>query len=325
MSKLELTLACWDYDRTRPLMDGRVQPEGIDLRVEFLRPREMFPRMLERQEFHMSELSLASYASLIGRGECPFVALPVAVSKLFRHSCIYVRTDAGIATPQDLKGKRVGTTQYGSTAVVYIKGMLQDDFGVRPADMHWFVGGMNAPTEAPLIPMKLPETVKVEFLPEGATLAAMFEAGGLDALFSIYLPPMFKEGSPRIARLFPNYKEAEKEYYRRTRIFPIMHTVVVRRDVLDEYPWVARSMFEAFCAARDLAVDGLHDTDALRLSLPWLIEHVEEAWQVFGTDFWAYGLEPNRPTLEALGRYVHEQGLSPRRVHADEIFCANLI
>jgi 4,5-dihydroxyphthalate decarboxylase len=320
MSKLELTLACWDYDRTRPLIDGRVRPEGIDLKVELLRPREMFPRMLERQEFHISELSLASFASLIGRGESLFTALPVAVSRLFRHSCIYVRTDAGIATPQDLKGKRVGTTQYGSTAVVFIKGMLQDEFGVLPRDMHWFVGGMNAPTEAPLIPMALPDDTKVEFLAEGATLASMFEAGELDALFSIYFPPMFKDGSPRIARLFPNYKAVEQDYYRRTKIFPIMHTIVARKDVLAEHPWVARSMFEAFSAARDLAVEGLHDTDALRLALPWLIDHVEEAWQVFGKDFWAYGLEPNRPTLDALGRYVHEQGLSPRRVHAEEIF-----
>jgi 4,5-dihydroxyphthalate decarboxylase len=276
--------------------------------------------MLEQQEFHMSELSLASYASLLGRGECPFAALPVAVSKLFRHSCIYVRTDAGIETPRDLKGKRVGTTQYGSTAVVYIKGMLQDEFGIKPSDMHWFVGGMNAPTEPPLIPMALPKDVKLEFLPAGATLAGMFEAGELDALFSIYLPPMFKDGSPRIARLFPNYKAVEQDYYRRTGIFPIMHTVVMRKDILAEHPWAAHSMFDAFRAARDLAVDGLHDTDALRLSLPWLIDHVEEAWQVFGKDFWAYGLKPNRPTLDALGRYVHEQGLSPRRVYADEIF-----
>jgi 4,5-dihydroxyphthalate decarboxylase len=320
MAKLELTLACWDYDRTRPLIHGRVRPEGIDLKVEVLRPRAMFPRMLEQQEFHMSELSLASYASLLGRGECPFAALPVAVSKLFRHSCIYVRTDAGIETPRDLKGKRVGTTQYGSTAVVYIKGMLQDEFGIKPSDMHWFVGGMNAPTEPPLIPMALPKDVKLEFLPAGVTLARMFEAGELDALFSIYLPPMFKDGSPRIARLFPNYKAVEQDYYRRTGIFPIMHTVVMRKDILAEHPWAAHSMFDAFRAARDLAVDGLHDTDALRLSLPWLIDHVEEAWQVFGKDFWAYGLEPNRPTLDALGRYVHEQGLSPRRVYADEIF-----
>jgi 4,5-dihydroxyphthalate decarboxylase len=320
MSKLELTLACWDYDRTRPLIDGRVRPEGIDLKVEVLRPREMFPRMLERQEFHMSELSLASYASLLGRRECPFTALPVAVSKLFRHSCIYVRTDAGIETPQDLKGKRVGTTQYGSTAVVFIKGMLQDEFGVKPSDMHWFVGGMTSPTEPPLIPITLPSDVKLAFLPAGATLAVMFEAGELDALFSIYLPPMFKDGSPRIARLFPNYKAVEQDYYRRTRIFPIMHTVVMRKDVLAEHSWAARNMFNAFCAARDLAVDGLHDTDALRLSLPWLIDHVEETWRVFGKDFWAYGLEPNRPTLDALGRYVHEQGLSPRRVHGEEIF-----
>lgn len=320
MSKLQLTLACWDYDRTRPLIDGRVTPEGIDLKVEVLRPRQMFPRMLENQEFHLSELSLASYASLIGRDECPFVAMPVALSRLFRHSCIYVRKGAGIQTPQDLKGKRVGTTQYGSTAVVFIKGMLQEEYGVRPADMHWFMGGMNAPTETPLIPMDLPPDVKLEFLAPGQTLEAMFMAGELDALCSIYLPKIFEAGAPQIERLFPDYKKVEQEYYRRTGIFPIMHTVALRKDVVAEHPWAAKSLFDAFVAARSLAVDGLHDTDALRVALPWLIEHVEEAWSVFGKDFWPYGLEPNRPTLEAIGRYVHDQGLSPRLVTAEEIF-----
>src|SRR5581483_10146827 len=147
---LRLTFACWDYDRTRPLIDGRVRPEGIDLDIQILRPRETFKRMLDDREFHASEMSLASYTSLKGRGACPFVAIPVALSKIFRHSCIYVRTDAGIRGPQDLKGKRVGTTQYGSTAVVFIKGLLQDEYGVRAEDIHWFMGGLDAPTQRPL-------------------------------------------------------------------------------------------------------------------------------------------------------------------------------
>jgi 4,5-dihydroxyphthalate decarboxylase len=160
MADLPLTLACWDYDRTRPLIDGLVKPKGIDLKVEVLRPRQMFPRMLENQEFHASELSLASYASLIGRGECPFVAIPVALSKFFRHSCIYVRKGSGIRTPQDLKGKRVGTTQYSSTAVTFMRGMLKDEYGVEARDMHWFMGGLTKPTEAPLIPLDLPPEIR---------------------------------------------------------------------------------------------------------------------------------------------------------------------
>src|SRR5258705_5524765 len=150
MSKLKLTLACWDYDRTRPLIDGRVQAEGIDLEIKVLRPRETFPRMLENKAFEVSELSLGSYVSLIGRGDCPFVALPVALSKIFRHSCIYVRTDAGIRTPQDLRGKRVGTSQWSSTGLVFMRGMLQHDYGVKTRDMHWFMGGLNSFLEPPL-------------------------------------------------------------------------------------------------------------------------------------------------------------------------------
>ena len=325
MANLKLTLACWDYDRTRPLIDGRVKPDGIDLDIQILRPHQTFTRMLSDKEFHVSELSLASYTALKARDDCPFVAIPVALSRIFRHSCIYVRTGAGIVTPQDLKGKRVGTTQYGATALVFIKGMLQDDYGVAPADMHWFVGGLTAPTQPPLIPLNLPKNVKLDFLPEGKTLEGMLEVGELDALLSIYIPSLFLNASPRIARLFPNYKEVEQDYYRRTKIFPIMHTVVLREDVYREHPWAARSLYRAFCAAKDLAVDGLYDTDALRVALPWLLDHVEETWRVLGKDFWAYGLEPNRPTLEAIGRYVFEQGLAPRVVTPDELFAPGLV
>jgi 4,5-dihydroxyphthalate decarboxylase len=324
MANLKLTLACWDYDRTRPLMDGRVRPEGIDLDIKVLRPRQTFQRMLDDQEFHVSELSLASYTALKGRGQCPFVAVPVALSKIFRHSCIYVRTGAGIEAPADLKGKRVGTSQYSSTALMFMRGMLQHDYGVAPSDLHWFMGGLNTFTEQPLIPLNLPKDVRLDFLPAGKTLEGMFAAGELDALLSIYIPSLFLQGSPLITRLFPNFKTVEQDYYRRTRIFPIMHTVVLREDVYREHPWVARSIYQAFLAAKELAVEGLYDTDALQLALPWLLDHVEEAWRVFGKDFWSYGLESNRPTLSAIGRFVHEQGLSPRAVSPDELFAPDV-
>jgi 4,5-dihydroxyphthalate decarboxylase len=320
MSKLRLTLACWDYDRTRPLMDRRVEPEGIELDITVLRPRQAFQRMLDDQAFQVSELSLASYTALKARGQCPFVAIPVALSKIFRHSCIYVRAGAGIEKPEDLRGKRVGTSQYSSTGLVFMRGMLQHDYGVGSADMHWFMGGLNTFVEKPLIPLNLPGNIRLDFLTGGQTLEGMFAAGELDALLSLYIPNLFLQGSPQIARLFPDYRRIEEDYYRRTGIFPIMHTVVVREDVHREHPWVAASLYRAFCAARDLAVDGLYDTDALRLALPFLVSHVEDTWRVFGKDFWAYGLEPNRPTWEAIGRYVHEQGLAPRAVAPDELF-----
>jgi len=324
MADLKLTLACWDYDRTRPLIDGRVRPHGIDLEVKMLRPRVMFPRMLEHKEFDASELSLASYASLLGRGDTSFRALPVAVSKIFRHSCIYIRPGSGIEKPEDLRGKRVGTTQWGSTAAVFMKGMIQDEYGVAPHEMRWFMGGLDAPTQAPLIPFTPPPGVSLELLPDGKTLEAMMEGGELDALFSIYLPKIFLNGSPNCKRLWPNFKEVEKDYYRRTKIFPIMHTIAMRSDVIEAHPWAPKALYHALIEARDIAVEGLYDTDALRLALPWLLDHVEEAWSVFGEDFWAYGLEANRPTLEALGRYVFEQGLSPRVVAAEELFMPGL-
>jgi 4,5-dihydroxyphthalate decarboxylase len=320
MTKLGVSLACWDYDRTRPLIDARVHPDGIDLNVELLRPRQTFERVLHGDEFDAFELSLASYTALRARGEHNFIAIPVALSKIFRHSCIYVRKGAGIKKPKDLKGKRVGTTQYSATALVFMRGMLQHDYGVLPEDMHWFMGGLKAPTQRPLIALNLPEKIKLDFLSEEHTLEGMFEAGELDALLSIYIPSLFLEGAPSISRLFPNFKEVEKDYYRRTGIFPIMHTIALRQQFHDKHPWVAANLYKAFCDARDIAVEGLYDTDALRLSLPWLLDHIEETWGSFGKEFWPYGLEANRSTWQAIGRYVYEQHLAPRAITPEEMF-----
>ncbi len=320
MNKVRLTLACNDYDRTRPLIDGRIKPEGIDLSISVLKPRDLFPRMLDRQEFDISELSLGSYASLVARGSCPFVAIPVPISRVFRHSCIYVRNGAAIRSPRDLKGKRVGTSQYGATAVVMIRGMLQDEYGVRPSDLNWIIGGLTTPVEKSLIPLDLPDNVAIEFASGGRTLEGVFAAGELDALFSIYIPRLFREGSTGIGRLFPDFKSVEQDYFRRTGIFPIMHIIAIRRDIHDLHPWVARRLYAAFCEARDLAMETLYDTDALIATLPWLIDHIEESRRVLGPEYWPYGIEPNRPALQALCRYIHEQGLAPRRVTPDELF-----
>ena len=322
MPNLDLNIACWDYDRTRPLTDGRVQPEGINLDITVLRPREIFPRMLQDQEFHASEMSLASYVILKARDQCPFVAIPVMLSKIFRHDCIYVRPDAGINEPADLRGKRIGLPQYSSTPGVFIKGLMQHEYGVSPQQMTWFMGGQDTPAPAPLVPLDLPDDIHLEFIPEDKTLEGMLADGELDALFATYIPNLFLSGSPTIARLFPNFKEVEQDYYRRTGIFPIMHTVVIREDVHREHPWVAASLYEAFSQAKDLAVGGLYDTDALALTLPFLIDHLEESRRIFGSDYWSYGVESNRPALEGLSQYVVDQGLAPRVVSTEELFPA---
>src|SRR5262249_16467361 len=287
--------------------------------IKVLRPRETFQRMLDNKEFDASEMSLASYAALKGRDACPFVAVPAALSRIFRHSCIYVRRGASIGKPEDLRGKRVGTSQWSATALVFIRGMLEDDYGIKSADLHWFMGGLRTFVEPPLIPLDLPKDIRLEFLAQGQTLEQLFEAGKLDALFSLYMPQLFVDGSPAIARPFANYKGTGQAYYRRARIFPIMHTVVLREDIYRAHPWAARSIYDALVKARDLAVDGLYDSDALRVALPWLLDHVEEARRAIGQDFWAYGLEANRPTYEAIGRHAHEQGLSPPLVQPHEL------
>jgi 4,5-dihydroxyphthalate decarboxylase len=196
--------------------------------------------------------------------------------------------------------------------------MLKDEYRVSPEDMHWFTGGLNEPGEKPRLPLNL--SVRHESLNETQTLEQMFEAGELDVLFANQIPSLFLRGSPSIARLFPNYREVEENYFHRTGIFPIMHIVVIRNDVIRANPWVSASLYQAFCAARDLAVEGLYDSDALRLSLPFLLGHIEEARHVFGYDFWSYGVKANRATWDALGRYVYEQGLAPRQLTADEMF-----
>lgn len=248
------------------------------------------------------------------------MAIPVMLSKIFRHDCIYVRPEAGISQPADLRGERVGLPQYSSTAGVFIKGLVQHEYGVGPTEISWFMGGQDTPAPAPLVPLDLPADINLEFIPEGETLEGMLTAGELDALFATYIPNLFLNGSPKIARLFPNFKEVEQDYYRRTGIFPIMYTVVVREDVHREHPWVASSLFDAFTEAKELAVDCLYDTDALALTLPFLIDHLEETWKTFGSDYWSYGVASNRPSLEALAQYVVDQGLAPRVVSPEELF-----
>ena len=186
------------------------------------------------------------------------------------------------------------------------------------------MGRLDKPTEHPLIPLNLPANVKLDFVPDGDTLEKMMADDRLDALISIYIPPSFLKGSPRIRRLFPDYKQAEKDYFRKTGIFPIMHTLALRADTYKAHPWIAKSLYDAFEKARALALDELYDTDALRLGLPWLLEHVEELWSVFGDNWWSYGVEANRATLAALGQYVFEQGISPRVVTPEDMYVREL-
>ena len=320
MSALRLTLSCWDYDRTRALIDGRVQPEGIDL-VYLSQPvEETFFRMMKFREFDCSEMSLSSYAASLHLDEPPFIAIPAFPSRFFRHSCIFVSAQSGIRRPEDLKGRRVGVPEYQMTAPVWIRGILADDHGVKAADVEHFSGGEEEPGRVDKLKIDLPPSIRLKPIRENQTLSQMLAEGELDAFVTARAPSTFRSRPDKVKRLFPDYVEREKEYFRRTKIFPIMHTVVIRRDVYAKNPWVAQSLYKAFAAAKALAYESYDQTAALAAMLPWLSSHVEEAKREMGEDWWPYGLEPNRHVLDTFLRYHHEQGLSKKRLAPEALF-----
>jgi len=317
---LRLSLACWDYDRTRALADGRVQPEGIDL-VYLNQPvEETFFRMMRFGEFDASEMSLSSYVASLGRAEPPFIAIPAFPSRFFRHSCIFVSAKSGIRKPEDLKGKRVGVPEYQMTAPVWIRGILSDEHGVKVTDVQHLSGGEEEPGRDEKQKLDLPPTIGLSSIGKNQTLSAMLAEGELDALVTARAPSTFKSKPDAVKRLFPDYVAKEKEYYKRTKIFPIMHTVVIRRDVYAKNPWVAQSLYKAFAAAKKIASDMYAQTAALSSMLPWSTAQADETRAEMGEDWWPYGLGPNRHVLETFLRYHHEQGLSKRLYKPEELF-----
>jgi 4,5-dihydroxyphthalate decarboxylase len=317
---LRLSLACWDYDRTRALADGRVRPEGIDL-VYLNQPvEETFFRMMKFGEFDASEMSLSSYVASLGRAEPPFIALPAFPSRFFRHSCIFVSAKSGIRQPADLKGKRVGVPEYQMTAPVWIRGILSDEYGVKVTDVQHLSGGEEEPGREEKQKLDLPSSIRLSPIPATRTLSGMLADGELDALVTARAPSTFASRPNDVKRLFPDYVAKEKEYFRRTKIFPIMHTVVIRRDVYAKNPWVAQSLYKAFVASKKMAMDLYAQTAALTSMLPWTTAHAEEARAEMGEDWWPYGLAPNRHVLETFLRYHHEQGLSRRLFRPEELF-----
>jgi 4,5-dihydroxyphthalate decarboxylase len=320
MSSLRLTFSCWDYDRTRALADGRVKPDGIDL-VFLMQPvEETFFRMLRYREFDCSEMSLSSYTASLNSDDPPFIAIPAFPSRFFRHSCIFVSTKSGIRKPGDLKGKRIGVPEYQMTAPVWIRGIVSDDYGVKVTDVEHFSGGEEEPGRDEKLKLNLPASIRVKPIGPTQTLSQMIAAGEIDALVTARAPSTFETQPDKVQRLFPNYVEQEKEYYRRTKIFPIMHTVVIRRDVYRKNPWVAQSLYKAFVAAKAKALELFHQSAAMPAMLPWFLAHVEETRREMGDDWWSYGLAPNRHVLDTFLRYHHEQGLSKRRIAPEELF-----
>lgn len=314
MSKLQVSVACWDYDRTRGILNGSIQPEGLEVIPICLPPEETFWRQVRHKEFDVSEMSLSYYTLFRSRGEDDFVAIPVFVSRMFRHSCIYISTEAGITKPQDLRGKKIGLPGYQMTATVWMRGLLQHEYGVAPTDVEWLYSRED------IFPWQPPPGLRIQRIPSGATLDEMLQNGEIAALLTARKPPSFAAGSPKVKRLFPNFREEEIAYYKKTRIFPIMHTVVIKRELYDRHPWIAQSLFKAFSQAKERCYQDLSEAAALKYSLPWLLAEVEEEKQVLGDDIWPYGIEANRPTLEALTQYSFEQGLASRVMKLEELF-----
>ena len=319
MGRVHLTFACGDYDRTRALYEGTIRPDGIDLTYLRLPVEETFFRMMRHREFEVAELSLSSYVKSLDLDPAPFVALPVYPSRQFRHGGIFLNAGSGIEKPEDLRGKVVGTPEWQLTAGVWIRGILADRHDVPIDSVEYRTGGQESPGRIEKAAVDLGERIRIEPIPEDTTLSAMLANGGIDALYSPRVPSSFRPGGP-VRRLFTDPVAAEKEYFSETGIFPIMHVVVVRRDVYEQYPWVAQSLTKALHLAKRAAMAHLYDSSALRFTLPWLIQGLEEARSLMGEDFWSYGLEANAETLATFLRYHHEQGLSRRQYAPQELF-----
>lgn len=320
MSSIQISIACGDYDRVRAIKDGRVRVDGCDVTFIPMMPEELFFRALRYAEFDVAELSFNSTMMLTARGVCPYVAIPVFPSRMFRHSAIYVRTDRGITKPQDLKGRLVGVPEYQQTANVWMRGILADEYGVKDSDIRWRSGGQEEAGRDERTPLTLENGV--ELIPvKDRSLSAMLLAGDLDAFMTARAPSVFLDRRPNIGRLWPDYRTVELDYFRRTGIFPIMHLIGVKRTLAEKHPWLPGSLYKAFNQAKAIAMREIPEVAALNVTLPWVEVYQEEVQRLMGEDYWRYGIAECRHEIETLMRYSHAQGLLPRPLTVEELFC----
>ena len=321
MTLLSLDLGCGDYDIVRPLKDGLVHAEGMEINfVTINRPPEVHWRMGVHHEFDAAEMSFGTFVAGKARGDFPFIGIPAFVYRKFRHSCAYVNVDAGIKGPADLKGKRVGVPEWQMTATVWLRGFIQDDFGVAPRDMHWFTGGLESSERKEKVSLQLPPDIKIENIPAGKNLSDMLVAGEIDALLTAQVPAPFVKRAPQVKRLFPKPRQAETEHFRRTGIFPIMHVMIIREGFYRNHSWVAQSLYKALLESKNYCINAIYRNDAIHSALPWTGQHADEVKELMGNDFWPYGVEPNRRTLETFLRYGAEQGLTAKKLAVEDLF-----
>ncbi len=328
MSNLQLTVGCYEYDRTHALFDGTVKFDGIDASFESASiVSEIFERMIRERKFDVAELGMTYYLRTLDFDDPPFIALPVFPVRAFRHYSIYVNMASGIQKPEDLVGKTVGEfAVYGHDGGIWPKGILSDEYGVTPDQCRWIVGGLDWPLKPiNFIPHLHPANVDVTWVPEGTDLGSMLEIGEIDALISAGVPKCVLNNSPKVARLFPDYELVEREYYQRTGIFPIMHTVVMRRDLLAQHPDLARTIYRGFCDANDVAMENYRKGVIFDNMLPWISPLIDKDHRMLGDDWWPYGIEASRKAVDTFLRYHFEQGLSKRRLTCEDIFVPELL
>jgi 4,5-dihydroxyphthalate decarboxylase len=319
MGKLNLSIAMGNYDRTRALYDGAVQIDGVDPVFMLLNPEEMFFRAMRSEDFDVAELSFSSYLVKHARGDCPYVAIPVFLSRAFRHTSIYVRKDR-VKKPEDLRGRRVGLPEYQLTANVWARSILQDEHGLRPEDIVWVRGGIDTPGRPEKIKLDLPPGVRLESAPEGKTISELLDEGEIDGFIGPRPPNRKALLNPNIGWLFDDPTAVAKDYYRRTGIFPIMHVVGVRKTLVEAHPWLPNALFKAFTQSKQYALDLLADTSATKVTLPFVEEQLKAARLAMGEDYWSYGVPGARQTLAAFLKHHHSQGLSSRHVPLQEVF-----
>jgi 4,5-dihydroxyphthalate decarboxylase len=319
MAKLELSVAVGDYDRTRALIDSSVAIDGVDPIYMTLGPEEIFFRAFRAAEFDICELSLSSYTVKTAQNNCPYIAVPAFVSRAFRHTAIYVRTDR-VKKPEDLKGRKVGLPEYQLTANVWARALLEDDYGVKPSDIHWIRGGIEEAGRPEKLAIKLPPGVRLDNAPDGATISGLLEAGEIDGFIAPRPPTLVEKGHPNIGWLFSDPVAVAKDYYKRTGLFPIMHVVGIRRTLAEKHPWLPGAVFKAFEQAKAVGMEKLSDTSATKVTLPFVEEALRNARALMGEDYWSYGVEKNRKVLDYFLAQHHAQGLSSRRVAVDELF-----
>ena len=319
MSKLSLTMAIPEYDHTRDVVSGRVPVEGIDLTCLIYPVEEIFYRFIVYKEFDVAEISFAKYSALVAQGNTDFFALPIFPSRVFRHSSLYVRDGGPIKKITDLRGRKVGIPEWAQTAAVYSRGFLQDQYGIELSSIQWVQAGVNQPGRIEKVDLNLPKGVEITRIAD-KSLNEMLLSGEIDAALVARAPDAFVKGNPKIRRLFDDFMDVEIDYYKKTGIFPIMHAVAVRRDVLDKNPWIARNLFTAFEEAKRRSIERVQEATISLFPIPWYFEHARRGMELLGKDYFPYGIEPNRKTLEAFLKWGHEQGVCKRLVEVDEMF-----